>query len=151
MPSNEDVYHLGIKALVQNVNGDILLLQVNVKKLSGNASAYWDLPGGRVQKGDTINDTLRREVEEEIGISDITDIQQIGMVLSNIRIPVDDDTVGLILGVYRCSIREECSVTLSDEHTDYGWFSPQDASIKLAVKYPADFCEQISNMSTSAK
>lgn len=149
MHSSEDVYHLGIKALIRNVKGEILLLQVNPKKLIGITDAYWDLPGGRVQKGDTVIDTLRREVEEETGITHISEICQISMVLSNIRIPVDNGSVGFILDIYSCVIEEGCDIVLSDEHIGYKWFSTQDASHKLSIKYPPDFCEQISKLSNA--
>ncbi len=48
---SEDIFHLGIKALIRNSEDMILLLQVNPKALDGPKRDYWDLPGGRVQKG----------------------------------------------------------------------------------------------------
>lgn len=56
----EDIFHLGIKALLRNEEGRVLLLKVNPKKLRGEQRDYWDLPGGRIQKGDSVLDTLRR-------------------------------------------------------------------------------------------
>ena len=47
---SEDAYHLGVKALVRDADGKILLLKVNPAELKGaKNSNYWDLPGGRVQ------------------------------------------------------------------------------------------------------
>ena len=130
---SEDNFHLGIKALIRNDKGDILLLQVNPAKLNGNNKNYWNLPGGRVQKGDSVTDTLKREVAEETGISDIKTTKEIGMVLANIRIPVGDDKVGLILGIYECEVADATAITISDEHIAYDWFAPQQAAEHLVV------------------
>lgn len=145
--SGEDVFHLGIKALICNSAGDILLLQVNPVKLHGERKDYWDLPGGRVQKGDSVEDTLQREVQEETSIAEIADIQPISMVLSNIRIPMGEEkSVGLILSVYACAVSSDAKVVLSDEHIAYDWFTPAKAAALLRVKYPRDFCEAIAGL-----
>lgn len=141
--NTEDVFHLGIKALIRNQEGKVLLLQVNPAKLNGERRDYWDLPGGRVQKGDTIEDTLRREVLEETGIPEISNISPVNMVLSNIRIPNDSDSFGLILSVYACNVPDGAAITLSDEHIASEWFDPAKAAELLQVKYPTDFCEAI--------
>ena len=141
--TTEDLFHLGIKALVCNERGEILLLQVNPDKLKGDGQ-YWDLPGGRVQKGQTIAETLEREVAEEIGIEGVKLGEQVGMTLSNIRIPIGDTgSVGLVLGVYACELPLNSVVTLSDEHVAYDWFSLKAAADALMVKYPEQFCELI--------
>src|SRR5579871_5133663 len=60
---NEDCFHFGIKVLLCDSESKVLLL----KKQDRNRNVYWDLPGGRMQKGETMMETLRREVEEETG------------------------------------------------------------------------------------
>lgn len=86
MNTIEDKFHLGIKALIRNSSGRILLLKVNKEKLKGfQGEPYWDIPGGRIQKGSTVDETLIREVEEEIGAKEIKNIKPFSMVLSKIR------------------------------------------------------------------
>lgn len=64
----EDSFHLGIKALIRNSDGKALLLKVNKEQLKGySGEAYWDIAGGRIHKNSTVEETLRREVEEETG------------------------------------------------------------------------------------
>jgi 8-oxo-dGTP diphosphatase len=145
--NSEDVFHLGVKALILNHVGNILLVQVNPAKLNGVRKDYWDLPGGRVQKGDSVEDTLKREVLEETGITQITNIKPVSMVLSNIRIPIGEDkSVGLILSVYACTVPDDVAVALSDEHLAYDWFTPTKAAELLQIKYPEDFCEVIARL-----
>lgn len=140
----EDKYHLGIKALIKNKEGKYLLLKVNKKALKGyTGEAYWDIPGGRVQKGDTVENTLKREIEEETGIKNISEPKPITMVLSNIRIPLDTYDVGLILSIYECEINENEQIKLSEEHTTFAWLEPQEAAKLLKIKYPDEFTHKI--------
>jgi len=144
---NEDIFHLGIKALIKNNEGKILLLRVNLEKLTmKDKGAYWDIPGGRIHKGSTIEETLKREVEEETGISSIKSFSKLDMVLSNIRIPQGDTTLGLILGIYVCETDDTTNITISDEHTEAKWFEPKDAAKLLAIKYPSEFCSKIAGL-----
>lgn len=68
------------------------------------------------------------------------------MVLSNIRIPVHNSDVGLILGIYDCQIRDNIEIKISAEHTEYNWFTPAEASELLKVKYPKVFTDIIANL-----
>ncbi len=143
----EDKFHLGIKALIRNSKGKILLLKVNKEKLKAfTGEPYRDIPGGRIQKGSTIEETLKREVEEEIGISEIKNIRPFSMVLSKIRIPQGDDSVGLILGAYTCEIPENSEIKLSEEHVKAKWFPSDEVSKLLEVKYPVEFTEKIKDL-----
>jgi 8-oxo-dGTP pyrophosphatase MutT (NUDIX family) len=54
--------------LVRNQNGDILFIYRYGK---------WDLPKGKIEKNEKIQDTALREVEEECGISGLTIISQL--------------------------------------------------------------------------
>lgn len=136
----EDTFHLGIKGLIRNHEGDILLLEVNKQKLNQAKESYWDIPGGRIQRGETVEQALRREIEEETGITELTNIQPFSMALSNIRIPQQDgNDVGLILWVFTCDAPNLQAVTISDEHVDLAWFSPAEVAEKLQVKYPVEF------------
>lgn len=144
---NEDIFHLGVKALIRNKEGNILLLQVNKDILKGySGEPYWDIPGGRIQKNQTVEETLKREVEEETGIKEILSISKLDMVLSKIRIPIAESSVGLILAVYICTVADNTEIKLSEEHTSFGWFKPQEASKLLEIKYPIEFCEKISKL-----
>lgn len=81
---NEDKFHLGIKALIVNSENKILLLKVNPLALKNQVQPYWDIPGGRIEKGSTVEKTLEREVAEETGIQKFEIENEIGMTLSNI-------------------------------------------------------------------
>jgi len=145
--ANEDIYNLGIKALITNQAGQILLLQVNKQELIDENRAYWDIPGGRVKQGDTVEQTLAEEVQEETGLQ-LKSHQYFDSILSNIRIPQhsgDTVGVGLILFIYRCAVTDEnAPITLSREHSQYRWAEPSEAAELLKVKYPDSFTNKLS-------
>ncbi len=147
MQKTEDCFHLGVKALMRNEQRKILLLQVNPASLRGKVTEpYWDIPGGRVQRGDTIEQTVRREVTEETGIDAVQNLQPLHIVLSNIRIPLPSGDVGLILAVYTCTIANDVKIILSNEHISWGWFAPSRAASLLTFKYPPEFTDIVASM-----
>lgn len=139
---HEDTYHLGIKALIVNTDHKILLLQLDPQAMGGEV---WDIPGGRVQRGHSIEATLQREVEEETGVHDVTMGEHIGMVLSPIRIPLRDGDVGLVLSVYACEIPADAVIRPADGHVAFEWAMPTVAAQRLSNKYPPEFCQLIAN------
>lgn len=144
----EDFFHLGIKALIRNSEGKILLLKVNPKEIKAHkGEPYWDIPGGRIHKGSTVEETLKREVEEETGITSIKKFTPFSMVLSNIRIPIENgDVVGLILSSYLCEVGDISSIKLSNEHIEFDWFTPEKAKVLLSFKYPKEFTDKLSEL-----
>ena len=65
--ANEDTFHLGIKAVIRNKTGKVLVLKSNpkYKDSTSKKSIYWDLPGGRLQKGQNIKETLKRDSSKD--------------------------------------------------------------------------------------
>lgn len=147
--ADEDVFHLGIKALIKNKEDKILLLQVNKKQLIDEPNSYWDIPGGRIKRGKSIESTLRQEIQEETGIKDINKITPFMMVLSNIRIPrqlPDGKDIGLILSIYLCEVYRDEKIILSKEHIKCKWFNFNEASKLLSYKYPKEFAEKVKKL-----
>lgn len=102
-------------------------------KISNPKKNYWDLPGGRMQKESTIEETLRREIQEETGIMDIQDVKPLTTILKHIRLPITkDETSGLIFFVYTCQLAKKCEIILSEEHTEYKWAAPEEAATLLS-------------------
>lgn len=135
----EDLFQLGIKAIIQNQEGEILLLHHRPKK---NIPDYWDIPGGRIEEGSTIEETLRREITEETGITQLTMVQMLGATVSNRRIALKNNSVGLILFVYLC-LAKISDIKISEEFTEVGWFKPSKIIEPLKTKYPVEFIKEI--------
>jgi 8-oxo-dGTP pyrophosphatase MutT (NUDIX family) len=139
MNSREDSFHLGVKALIRNREGKVLLLE----KERRSKQTYWDLPGGRLQRGETALEALQREVEEEVGLKEINGAISLSMHLTNIRIPSRDADVGLIISVYTFDVFFEFTPELSDEHINFGWFDVFEAIGYLESQYPPELINDL--------
>lgn len=139
----EKSYHLGVKALLQNIAGQYLVLLVNCARLRNPGDVeYWDIPGGRLQEGDSIEKTLCREIEEETDITSCEIGRHLGIFMSNLEIPTDHGTFGLLLSIYEVRTNAEL-IRISDEHLEYRWVDKEELLVKLAHKYPKECLETL--------
>lgn len=137
----EDLFHLGAKALIQNKEGSVLL----VYKVKSDKS-FWELPGGRVNREESLNQGLIRELDEELGLTQTITPFPLSTFLTKSRIRIPDGDVGLVLSVFQVKSPEGFIPQLSSEHTQYGWFNPTEASKLLTSEYAEDFIELVKNL-----
>jgi 8-oxo-dGTP diphosphatase len=128
---------LGVKALIHNSEGKLLLLQRLKPK------GVWDFPGGRVQKNEPLEAALRREVHEEVGLQNIVRITPFAMALSSIRLSVQSGDVGLIFALYLCDVNGDRPIALSQEHIHFDWVEPSQAAELLKANYPIELTEKL--------
>jgi 8-oxo-dGTP pyrophosphatase MutT (NUDIX family) len=144
---SEKLFFVGVKGLARNDAGEVLLLKADVTKLRGNKEAYWDLPGGRIEHGLTELETLQKEIQEETGIRELGRAAYLQTVISNHDIPLHEGgTAGLVLRIWEVSLGISPQITLSEEHVEYQWVEPDEASHRLSNKYPAEFCDVIKRL-----
>ncbi len=142
--TNEKLFQVGIKALITNGEGKILVLDSGEWHLK-HQTRHWDIPGGRIQEGHSVLETLQREVEEETGIKKISNPEFFTAVVSNFKdVPIDGHMVGLLLMVYKVIIPENSKIVLSNEHSGYEWVDKKEAAKRLAYKYPLEFTTLLS-------
>jgi len=136
-------FFLGIKGLIRNKEGKILLLLKNPEKIKSlglsEGTEYWDIPGGRIEEGMTIGKTLRKEIEEETGLTGFENNGLFHACLSNIG-------EHLILFVYECLASKDLEVKLSAENIKYGWFEKEKAAELLKTNFPPDFIEKLDHL-----
>lgn len=132
---NEECFYLGVKALILNPEEKVLLL----KRCHPLKGVYWDIPGGRLQKGESQTETLLREVREETGLNNISKVHPLMMSLTDIRIPGPTGDFGLIFSIFLIKITEAFIPILSNEHVDFEWCFFPDAAEKLKEQYPSQF------------
>lgn len=111
-------FFVGVKAVIIK-DGKLLLLEDSSKP------DFWDVPGGRIDDDETLDQTLLRELKEELPSHSNP---RIGELLHAYRIPgsIKDD-LGLVLLFYRVDADFEGEIQLSDEHTSYEWVSLAEA------------------------
>jgi len=67
MPNTEPkptVVHVAV-GVVENSQAQILI----ARRQGGHLAGYWEFPGGKVERGESVFEALRRELQEEVGIT----------------------------------------------------------------------------------
>lgn len=113
------------KALV--MKGDSILLLK--RKEGGFASGLWDIPGGKLEFGESPEESLIREVYEETTLK--VDIGKVISLSSGIDLKKNKQYITI---VYLCSYLSG-DVKLSNEHIDYEWTSLKNIKGKKLVYY----------------
>lgn len=116
MSTENKLFYIGAKGVVINTKQKKALLLISTDE-EGNR--YYDIPGGRIDNFETLDEALSRELGEEI--ANINGDFEIGRLLNAYRLPHDlVDGYGLMLIFHKVesSITE---VELSHEHEGYKW------------------------------
>jgi ADP-ribose pyrophosphatase YjhB (NUDIX family) len=98
---------------------------------------WWNLPGGGVEHGETVDEALRRELREEIGAE--VEIVRLTGIYSK---PRKDEVVLAFL----CHLAPGAEHTLrtTDEVSEIGWFAPDDLPPDLLPKHRERVADAVS-------
>ena len=109
----EKSYIISVYAILRNEKGKFLLLRRSEN--SPTNPGKWDLPGGKLGPGETLEDAVVREVWEETGISIVP-----GEIAGYVTFELPEKKVIAIVydGGYFIA-----DVKLSYEHMEYAWTS----------------------------
>ncbi len=108
-----------VAAILENTKGEILL----VKRAPDNPPEnVWDVVGGAVEQFEDPFEGLKREVEEETGITDFEIVKALDVFHWYQEEP-KWDMIGLTFWC-KTNTRE---VILSEEHVKFKWLKPKDA------------------------
>ncbi len=118
---------VSIKAIIIR-DGKVLMVK--------DTKGLWELPGGRLKFGETPEQALKREIQEELSL-EITDISPIKNVLTFCTNKNDISKQYLVL-FYECKVNDSV-IKLDDESVTYEW-----VSLDKCIEYPAcDIYHQI--------
>ena len=107
----ETPYGLTVRGVILNENDELLILKRHPK--SRTDPEMWELPGGKVEKGEFFTDALLREIKEETNLN-----SNIGDFFEAIQ---NDYTHKRTVQIMMYLKDIEGEVQISDEHIDWMW------------------------------
>lgn len=116
----EDKKHIvAVSAIIRNKTGDRVL----VVKRGRNEVAYpgkWAFPGGKVERGQTVTDALKREIMEEVGL----EIEDNWSFLNDYTFMRPDGHN--VVGMNFLARAKTDNVRLSGDFEDFRWVTPEE-------------------------
>ncbi len=113
-----------VDMILFNEDGQVLI----AKRLREPYKGKYDLPGGFVDKYDTLDYAIEREVKEELGIekSQLKNIEYIGSY--NSEYPWVNEVLRVSSAVFMAEIGNDVRVKAMDDVEQVIWVSPDDLS-----------------------
>lgn len=103
-------------------DGKVLILRESGSYQEGTRTGLYDIPGGRLTPGERYDEALRREIEEETGLT----VTIGGVIGIDEWRPTVKDELWQIVGVFFKCLASTNQVTLSNDHDQYEWIDPKD-------------------------
>ena len=103
-------------AVLVNSNNEVLIGLRHYTPDKWKDISVWTCPGGRCDEGETIEKTLRREIEEEVGITELI----IDEYLGDIAGAKEGDVVPMFL----CRTMEEPKLMEPHKFSEWSWKNP---------------------------
>jgi 8-oxo-dGTP diphosphatase len=115
---------VAVRAIIQNSDGKILILK---RANTGYCEGYWNLPGGKVDFGQTAEEAVIREVEEETMLK--TEKAKFLFYMDNL--PDETTDLHFVNLFFECVCTGE--VTINNESSECQWINRDDLkSLNLA-------------------
>jgi len=103
---------LGVRGLVTDAEGRVLLIQHTY--VPG-----WHMPGGGVERGETVETALARELQEEAGVRVLGRASLLSLHNNDRNHPGDH------VALFRIHDWEPCAASAQGEIHEVGWFAPE--------------------------
>lgn len=105
---------VAVKAVIQNPEGKFLILKEKDR---------WQAVGGRLEKGEKLEEGLRRETQEETGITNL----EVGKVIHvDEWFSKPEGELKHIVALFFLCKTESNRVALSDEHEEFAWITADE-------------------------
>ena len=117
----KDMWGLAVRGICE-VDGKILLLKVRSK--SSHDANKWEIPGGKVKKGEFFDEALRREYLEETVLEIITE-SLYNVIQNNYTACKTNEEIKSIQLIMKVTAESD-EIIISEEHDDYNWFTKKE-------------------------
>ena len=115
------MYPVSVKGVVYSPSNEVVLLL--------NEREQWELPGGRIEPGESPAECLAREILEELNIR-----VHVGPLIDTYVFKVIP-TKRVFIATYRCTLVGLFEPSLSNEHKQIGLFAPSALPANLPSGY----------------
>lgn len=113
------------KAVIINKQGQLLALRRS--NTDTRRPNQWDLPGGILDPNETLEEGIKREIQEETGLT----INEVNAVYSRTDFQQWQDGQSNVVRIFYTASTTDNDITLSYEHCDFQWMYPKDALKKF--------------------
>jgi ADP-ribose pyrophosphatase YjhB (NUDIX family) len=128
MKPGKDFVGVGVGAFIVK-EGKLLLL----KRKKPPEKGCWMVPGGKVEKGQTLENALKQEVKQELGV----ECEVLGLLCVVDHILPEEKT-HFVAPTFMVKLHGKPSIQEKDKHSDLKWFSLDQLPAELAkVNKPA--------------
>ena len=118
----EKYQKIGVTAFILNDNHQVLLIRRSDKeKFLPN---YYEMPGGKLEFGESMEEALKREIREEVNL----EIELLKIYSSFSYISKNGSRHTIDIQCYAKLTDNNEGLKLSDAHDDYVWVSENDVS-----------------------
>jgi 8-oxo-dGTP diphosphatase len=105
---------LAVRVVIENSEGAVLAL----RRGDGNFAGFWNLPGGKVEFGQSLEAALRREVAEETGLA----VGEPAFLFFLETLPTPSLPTHYLTFYFHC--RADAEPVLNDESSAWRWIRP---------------------------
>lgn len=104
---------------------------------------HWGVAKGHIEKGETLENTARREIEEETGIKDIKFIEGFKEWIKYF-FKLKGENI-MKIATFLLAETKTKEIKLSFEHKDYAWLEYEEALEKLTFKNSKEILKKANN------
>ncbi len=128
-------------AIIFRKNGQIkyLLLHYPSRARTPNKD-YWDFPKGHIEKGESLLQTVKREIKEETGIGDIKIASGFKETIRYFFRKGNKNILKFV--TFFLAESKTSQVKISPEHIGFNWLSYNDALKRLTFKIAKEILEK---------
>lgn len=110
-----------ILVLIKKDNKYLLTVRAEENPGENNFHGYWQIAGGGLEFGESVEECAIREAKEELGI-DVEIVRMLPKIYHDVR----GRWHGIFIA-FECTMKEDVQIILNEESSEYGWFTLEEA------------------------